>query len=791
MDKLGAFFNNITNEVIQSQIQPARRHPVIRRYGHAFLLWYTSTYTLAAESLAQNPCYLTDVELRRLHRRFGHPSVHRLHQLLERSGHNVELQALQYLTRYCEQCQKHGRSPGRFTFTLKDDLDFNYNVIIDIMYIGGKPVLHLVDEATRFQAGRWLKNVSAQHVWDQLRSCWIDTYLGPPDLVTADAGKQFMAKEFKQYAANMGIIVKNAPVEAHHSIGMVERYHGPLRRVYSIISTEIPGIEPDLALQMSFKTINDSVGPNGLVPTLLVFGAYPRMTELDAPSPSITQRAMAMKKAMDEVRKCTASRQVNDALNTRNGPSTASVHDLPINSPVLVYREGKASQSGEWKGPYNLLSIQGESVIIELPHGPTKFRSTSIKPYFIDGQEPIPDSPSSTQVPPAEEAPPAETGPPETPQTETSPADITPIEPAAKSPSATLASLALVKRGRGQPRKYLEQANIAAPSDICFLMDEFDVFINKNSDAHPAQYTASRQKEITGLLEKGVFKVVTSKDVPSNARIFNSRFVDEVKNAGTDKAYEKSRLVVQAYNDQEKDLVLTQSPTIQRVSQRLIVCLAAMLQDNNNMKLYLRDITQAYVQSTSKLNRDFYIRPPLELISLLGAKSDCIVKVMKPLYGVPEAGNHWFAIYHTHHKEKLGMTKSTYDSCLFFRSEPLGIVGMQIDDILILADNNFASTKEEAIKSAKIITKDREYLTSAHPLKFNSAQIKLDSNGIVLTKKSYIGGILLVTDYTADSTSSKRITKKKLSPKKEYLAQKAIGAYIASVCQPKASFDLS
>ena len=82
-------------------------------------------------------------------------------------------------------------------------------------------------------------------------------------------------------------------------------------------------------------------------------------------------------------------------------------------------------------------------------------------------------------------------------------------------------------------------------------MDEFDVFINKNSDVHPAQYTTSRQKKITRLLEKGVFKVVTSKDVPSNTRIFNSRFMDEVKNADTDKAYENSRLVVQAYNDHE------------------------------------------------------------------------------------------------------------------------------------------------------------------------------------------------------------------------------------------------
>lgn len=86
----------------------------------------------------------------------------------------------------------------------------------------------------------------------------------------------------------MGIIIKNTSVEAHNSISMIERYHGLLQQVYCIITTEILGIEPELAIQMSSKAINDSVDPNGLVSTLLVFGAYPRMTELDAPSPSIT-----------------------------------------------------------------------------------------------------------------------------------------------------------------------------------------------------------------------------------------------------------------------------------------------------------------------------------------------------------------------------------------------------------------------------------------------------------------------------------------------------------------------
>jgi hypothetical protein len=77
------------------------------------------------------------------------------------------------------------------------------------------------------------------------------------------------------------------PVEAHNSVGIIERYHGPICRVYSIITTEVPDISKDMALQMAFKAINDIAGPDGLVPILLVYGAYPRIIEHDPPSPSV------------------------------------------------------------------------------------------------------------------------------------------------------------------------------------------------------------------------------------------------------------------------------------------------------------------------------------------------------------------------------------------------------------------------------------------------------------------------------------------------------------------------
>jgi hypothetical protein len=161
----------------------------------------------------------------------------------------------------------------------------------------------------------------------------------------------------------------------------------------------------------------------------------------------------------------------------------------------------------------------------------------------------------------------------------------------------------------------------------------------------PPSFAESRKKEINGLYEKGAFEFVDASEVPEGTRIFGSRFVDEIKHPGTDKAYEKSRLVIQAYNDPGKDLVLTQSPTVQRVSQRLILALAVTLRDKNNktLTLYLQDILQAYVQSRTPLARDFYAKPSPEL----GLPPNTILKLVRPLYGVPEAGNHWFQTYHS------------------------------------------------------------------------------------------------------------------------------------------------
>ena len=97
---------------------------------------------------------------------------------------------------------------------------------------------------------------------------------------------------------------------------------------------------------MAVKAANNTAGLDSLVLTLLIFGAYPCISKLDPPAPSITQRAAAIKKVIEEIARIRAKKQVNNILNQQNGLSVTTIYDLPLNSDVLVWRKGNTGQSG-------------------------------------------------------------------------------------------------------------------------------------------------------------------------------------------------------------------------------------------------------------------------------------------------------------------------------------------------------------------------------------------------------------------------------------------------------------
>lgn len=199
------------------------------------------------------------------------------------------------------------------------------------------------------------------------------------------------------------------------------------------------------------------------------------------------------------------------------------------------------------------------------------------------------------------------------------------------------------------------------------------------------------------------------------------------------------------------------------------------------MTLNLRDITQAYVQAGTPLARMIFAYPPKEIRHLFLEGAVFLVRL--PLYGIPESGMHWYRRYSKFHLVDLYIETSIYDPCLFVTHEkegPFGIVGMQTDDTLILGDEAFVKRENVELEKAKLIAKPIESLTSEAPLIFNGCKLVMDGNGpnIALLQKGQGQRLGLVDAKLADF-------------KQRYLEQRARGAYVASICQPEATYDMS
>ena len=134
---------------------------------------------------------------------------------MTRAGQDIEYKTIEMINKFCHYCQIKGEAPRRFKFILKKDIDFNYEIIVDIIYLDKKSVLHTVDATTTFQADRFLNNMSTKETWKALRQCWIDTYLGLLDIITHDVSTNFDFTEFHTEANILGITCHQISVEAH------------------------------------------------------------------------------------------------------------------------------------------------------------------------------------------------------------------------------------------------------------------------------------------------------------------------------------------------------------------------------------------------------------------------------------------------------------------------------------------------------------------------------------------------------------------------------------------------
>lgn len=250
---------------------------------------------------------------------------------------------------------------------------------------------------------------------------------------------------------------------------------------------------------MEIKSVNDSFGPDGLVPTLAVYGALPRLgLPSDPPTPSTFQHAIEVRIATEEVSRHFARWKISSAVKTRNGPDTSDINTAPIDLHVLVYRPEK----DRWEGQYTLLEVQDETctVLLPPPKDPFKFRSRVAKRFF-------PAAPSRH------------------PNEITSPNNVT-----------STAMILNTYSDHEMEQDFLQKEDDSTTYHAAFYSTDNQKF------------AGSHGKEVNDLFEQGV-STLSHKDDAQALRIYGAMFANQVKNEGTPNEIEKSRLVIRGFND--------------------------------------------------------------------------------------------------------------------------------------------------------------------------------------------------------------------------------------------------
>ena len=283
-----------------------------------------------------------------------------------------DMRKIEDILRSCDVCHRLSRAPSRFRVSLpRDEIVFNCILCVDIMSLTGKEVLHSLDRETKFNAASFLSDQTVGTAWKAYQTMWSLPYVGHPEHIHADQGPQFKSRRWEGLFHLAKIDLTLSGVEGHNALGGGERYHSFLRLIFKQIQADFPHLDDNHALQLAVKAVNDTAGPNGLVPTLLVFGILPRALAVPIDLPQQRERMEALRSACDEMAKVISQRRHTTALKS-NTPAATSC-DVSIGTEVLVNREAPVRK---WDGPYPVRDVLGKHVFIDIKGQLVKFRST-------------------------------------------------------------------------------------------------------------------------------------------------------------------------------------------------------------------------------------------------------------------------------------------------------------------------------------------------------------------------------------------------------------------------------
>ncbi len=121
-------------------------------------------------------------------------------------------------------------------------------------------------------------------------------------------------------------------------------------------------------------------------------------------------------------------------------------------------------------------------------------------------------------------------------------------------------------------------------------------------------FKETEKNEYYGILAKGGVKAALRSSLAADANFVGNRFVNVIKDFGSQFEQLKSRWMLLGYSDREKEFTVNEAPVLLRFSHRILFFLAV---SHIDCVLWTRDAEQAYLQS-KPLPRSVYNDPPKE-----------------------------------------------------------------------------------------------------------------------------------------------------------------------------------
>lgn len=206
-----------------------------------------------------------------------HPSTGSLFNLVNRAyPQNINEQIQQLLQENaddCEHCPKHSVPLFRFPASIPNEkIILNRELLLDLIWLDGKAVLHVLVNETGFQNERFIRNKTAEGQWTDFINCWASVYTDFRETICVDRERTFLYSAFKENKTQVGIDLEFSAIEANNSISQGEPYRHLLRSIFNIITDTRPNMDDKSKLRVAVKDLNDAMGPNSFVPSLFVLG---------------------------------------------------------------------------------------------------------------------------------------------------------------------------------------------------------------------------------------------------------------------------------------------------------------------------------------------------------------------------------------------------------------------------------------------------------------------------------------------------------------------------------------